>query len=96
MLVALERGADEIVILERSGGARIDHALANIGLLAHPALAGRRALLLDAVARGLVRRPGPTGRRWSGRCPEMSATWSAGCRSETASRGAPPAAWRTP
>lgn len=51
LLAAIERGADEIVIVGALGGARIDHALANVGLLAHPALASRRAMLLDAAAR---------------------------------------------
>ena len=62
LLAALERGADEIVILGALGGARIDHALANVGLLAHPALAGRRAILLDAGARvSFLRAPAPDG-----------------------------------
>ncbi len=62
VLAALERGADDIVILGALGGGRIDHALANVGLLAHPALAGRRAILLDAAARvSLLRAPGPDG-----------------------------------
>jgi thiamine pyrophosphokinase len=62
VLVALERGADEIVILGALGGARIDHALANVGLLAHPELAGRRALLLDAGARvSFLRAPASDG-----------------------------------
>ena len=62
ILVALERGADEIVILGALGGARIDHALANVGLLAHPLLAGRRAALLDAGARvSFLRAPAPDG-----------------------------------
>jgi thiamine pyrophosphokinase len=62
VLAALERGADEIVILGALGGARIDHALANVGLLAHPLLAGRRAVLLDAGARvSFLRAPAPDG-----------------------------------
>lgn len=62
VLVALERGADEIVILGALGGARIDHALANVGLLAHPLLAGRRAMLLDAGARvSFLRAPASDG-----------------------------------
>jgi thiamine pyrophosphokinase len=62
LLTALERGADEIVILGALGGARIDHTLANVGLLAHPALIGRRAELLDAGARvSFLRAPAPDG-----------------------------------
>ncbi len=62
VVAALDRGADEVVILGGLGGARVDHALANVGLLAHPALAGRRALLLDAGARvSFLRAPAPDG-----------------------------------
>lgn len=59
---ALRRGADGIVIVGGLGGPRIDHALANIGLLAMAELAGRPASLLDARSRiSLVRAPGPDG-----------------------------------
>jgi len=59
---ALRRGADGILIVGGLGGTRIDHALANIGLLAMAELAGRRAWLLDARSRiSLVRAPGPDG-----------------------------------
>ncbi len=51
VLEATRSGATEIVIVGALGGARFDHALANVGLLAHPALAGRRAWLVDARAR---------------------------------------------
>jgi thiamine pyrophosphokinase len=62
LLAAVERGADEVVILGALGGARIDHTLANVGLLAHPALTGRRAVLLDAGARvALLQAPAPDG-----------------------------------
>ncbi len=62
LLAALELGADEVVILGALGGSRVDHALANVGLLAHPALAGRQAMLLDAGARvSFLRAPGPGG-----------------------------------
>jgi thiamine pyrophosphokinase len=44
---AIEAGADAIVLLGALGGGRIDHALANVGLLAHPALQGRSACLFD-------------------------------------------------
>ena len=49
--VALDAGADEVVILGAFGGERLDHALANAALLAHPSLAGRSALLLDGGSR---------------------------------------------
>ena len=62
VLAAIERGADEIVILGALGGARTDHALANVGLLAHPWLAARRGLLLDAGARiSFLRAPASDG-----------------------------------
>ena len=62
VVAALRRGADGLVILGGLGGARIDHELANIGLLGMRALAGRPATLLDARTRiSLVRAPGPEG-----------------------------------
>jgi thiamine pyrophosphokinase len=51
LLVALEAGADRITILGAFGGARLEHALANLGLLAHPALGPCELLLLDARSR---------------------------------------------
>jgi thiamine pyrophosphokinase len=50
ILAALRLGAEGVVILGALGG-RIDHALANIGLLSMPALAGRSAVILDAGSR---------------------------------------------
>jgi thiamine pyrophosphokinase len=72
LLAAISRGATGIVIVGALGGARIDHALANIDLLAHPDLDGRSVTILGAGARiGLVRAPGPAGhaveRRLAGR-----------------------------
>jgi thiamine pyrophosphokinase len=59
---ALERGADRIVVLGALGGARLDHALANVGLLADPALRDVPASLLDARARiTLVTAPDAAG-----------------------------------
>ncbi len=59
---ALSRGAADLTIVGGLGGARIDHALANLGLLALVELAGHRAVILDARSRiALVRAPGPTG-----------------------------------
>jgi thiamine pyrophosphokinase len=48
---ALDRGADGVIMVGALGGARIDHALANIGLLGMPELAGRVATMLDAGSR---------------------------------------------
>jgi thiamine pyrophosphokinase len=51
VLAAVRRGADDLTIVGALGGARVDHALANLALLAHPALEGRAARILDAGAR---------------------------------------------
>jgi len=59
---ALRRGASGLSIVGALGGARIDHALANIGLLAMTELAGHSAALIDAGSRiTLVRAPDPSG-----------------------------------
>jgi thiamine pyrophosphokinase len=50
IVAALRMGAEGLVILGALGG-RIDHALANIGLLSLPILAGRSAVILDALSR---------------------------------------------
>lgn len=51
LAAAVARGAVRLVILGALGGPRFDHALANVWLLAHPALAGRQAVLLDGTTR---------------------------------------------
>jgi thiamine pyrophosphokinase len=61
---AIQRGAGGLIIVGGLGGARIDHALANIGLLAMPEIAGMHAALLDHRSRiTLVRAPGEGGAR---------------------------------
>ena len=56
---ALRLGHEGVLILGALGG-RNDHALANIGLLAMPELAGREAAILDARSRTvLISAPGP-------------------------------------
>jgi thiamine pyrophosphokinase len=45
--VAVERGAQRIVVLGALGGVRFDHGLANVLLLALPELAGREVVLVD-------------------------------------------------
>lgn len=50
LLAAIDAGASEITIIGALGGARTDHALANVGLLGHPALEGRRVRLYDGHA----------------------------------------------
>ena len=62
ILEALAAGAVEISVVGGLGGPRVDHALANIGLLSLPALEGVPARLLDPSARiTLIRAPGPDG-----------------------------------
>jgi thiamine pyrophosphokinase len=56
LLAALRRGATEVVLVGALGGPRLDHALANVWLLAHPGLAGRRATILEPTTRVLVLR----------------------------------------
>jgi thiamine pyrophosphokinase len=60
---ALAMGADRVVILGALGGPRIDHALANIGLLAIAELQDVPACLLDPRSRStLISAPGREGR----------------------------------
>lgn len=74
--VALRLGADDIVIVGALGGPRVDHELANIGLLSMPELGSRVVTILDARSRiWLIRAPGPVGesveRRLSGRVGDL-------------------------
>lgn len=50
LLEVVEAGARSVTILGALGGQRVDHALANVSLLQHPALEGRSARLYDEVA----------------------------------------------
>lgn len=60
--LALEAGATDVTVIGALGGPRLDHALANIGLLGLAALDGVPARLLDPSARvSLIRAPGPAG-----------------------------------
>jgi thiamine pyrophosphokinase len=68
LLEAVRLGATRITVLGAFGGPRLDHALANLWLLAHPGLRGVEVVLLDARARaslvagpGSRRLPGPVG-----------------------------------
>lgn len=61
VLASMAAGAHRITVLGAFGG-RLDHALANLGLLAHPALAALDVELLDGGARvTLITAPGPVG-----------------------------------
>lgn len=77
LLTALDAGVDAVIILGGLGGARIDHALANVGLLGHPALAGKEAWLFDEhLARiSLLVAPdaagAPASRRLEGRAGDL-------------------------
>jgi thiamine pyrophosphokinase len=62
ILDALEAGATDVTVIGALGGSRLDHALANIGLLSLAGLAAVSARLLDPAARvTLIRAPGPEG-----------------------------------
>jgi len=61
---AIRRGATEVAILGALGGPRVDHALANVTLLAHPAWVGIDVSIVDAPARvRLLSAPAPGGGR---------------------------------
>lgn len=60
--LALAAGATDITVIGALGGPRLDHELANLGLLGLAALDGIAARLLDPTARvSLIRAPGPRG-----------------------------------
>ena len=63
LLAAMRAGADAVVILGGLGGVRVDHALANLGLLTHPDLGARPAWLYDEMASriSLISAPRPAG-----------------------------------
>lgn len=72
-IAALARGATRITVLGALGGPRFDHALANAWLLAHPALAGRAVVLLDATTRIqlLDATAGPAAAELAGRAGDL-------------------------
>jgi len=68
VLAAIERGAATVTVVGALGGSRFDHALANVALLALPALGDRPCALLDPAARvrlltgpGTLELPGQPG-----------------------------------
>ena len=62
LLEAVALGASRLTVLGAFGGPRLDHALANLWLLAHPRLVGLDLVLLDSRARArLLTAPGPDG-----------------------------------
>lgn len=66
MAAAWEAGATEIVLLGATGGGRLDHELANLLLLADPALAGRDVMAAHGSTRVRALHPGEQ-RRLEGR-----------------------------
>lgn len=61
LLQAARRGPARVTVLGAFGGPRLDHALANVWLLAHPGLEGVEVSLLDARTRvRLVSARGPS------------------------------------
>lgn len=65
VLAAVAAAAGRITILGAFGGPRLDHGLANLGLLGHPALAGREVRVVDERTR--VRLVGPGDHDLGGR-----------------------------
>jgi thiamine pyrophosphokinase len=51
LLEAVRRGGTRVTLLGALGGPRLDHALANVWVLAHPGLAGVEITLLDGLTR---------------------------------------------
>jgi thiamine pyrophosphokinase len=70
ILAAVELGAETIVVVGAFGGRRLDHALANVGLLAHPALARQPCVLLTAEGR-VTLVTGPATREVDGRVGDL-------------------------
>lgn len=71
---ALEAGATELILLGALGGLRVDHALANLGLLGHPTLAGRPVTIYDEHAARislLSATDGPVTRQLAGRTGDL-------------------------
>jgi thiamine pyrophosphokinase len=61
VLAAVERGFGKVTVLGAFGGNRLDHALANVGLLALPALGGQAELLDERTRVTLLEAPGADG-----------------------------------
>ena len=84
ILAAQARGATRITVLGALGGPRFDHALANAWLLAHPALAGRAVVLLDATTRIrlLDATGGPAAAELIGRAGDLVSLFAFGADAE--------------
>jgi thiamine pyrophosphokinase len=71
VLAAIDAGADELTILGGLGGARVDHALTNVALLAHEALAERSARLYDERAARMSLLRGPAAAELAGHLDDL-------------------------
>jgi thiamine pyrophosphokinase len=60
LLAGIAADPERVTVLGALGGARVDHELGNVWLLAHPALAGRDARLVGARTRIRLAGPGAT------------------------------------
>ncbi len=69
LLTAIRAEPSRITILGALGGARLDHELGNVWLLAHPGLAGRDTCLLGARTR--IRLVGPGRTELGGRVGDL-------------------------
>ena len=69
LLAAIEAGARRVTILGALGGARFDHGLANVWLLADPRLAGCAVRIVDGAAR--IRLVGPGRHDLGGRIGDL-------------------------
>lgn len=69
LLAAIEAGARRVTILGALGGARFDHGLANVWLLADPRLAGCDVRIVDAASR--IRLVGPGRHDLGGRIGDL-------------------------
>lgn len=84
VVAAVARGAGRLTLLGALGGPRFDHALANVWLLAHPALDGRPAVLLDAPTRVrlLDATAGSAGADLAGRTGDLVSLFPVGADAE--------------
>ncbi len=71
ILAALESDAGAVTILGGLGGVRTDHALTNVALLEHPALAGRAVRLYDERAARIRLLTGPGELELAGRVDDL-------------------------
>jgi thiamine pyrophosphokinase len=70
LVAAIDAGATDISIIAALGGARFDHALANVGLLAHPRLGDRACRLLGPGSR-VTLLTGPVEGAFEGRAGDI-------------------------